>query len=707
MAIDLTGHFFNIIQQKISKGQSLNLDFSVLNNGDEYVEPFSFDIVISQDGEISEDDYKLGNYVIKDGLQAGANSGLKSYRYSTPDADNPFWLDDDHSYTVGIRLDPDNEYFETDEDNNSNQEIGVDYDTVEVGNFAPSDLKASSTEVADEEIKPGEKIDVSFVIENESDEPANPFSIDVYLSADEHISPDEDFKLGTYDIRDLIPADGDTGVKRYSYTAPELGNAIWANGDGKYYIGFDIDPKDEVAEIDEEDNSNQGEGIDYTGFEVVELDSAADLVGTSFEAPENFKAGDTITVEYEITNQGGTSADYFAGGFYLFTEDYLAENDYLSIEDVPEVYFLQGDEDSALINLDPGESTGKMTTELTIPEDWAGFSGKGDYFLGLEADPYHDVEESNDANNSLTGKNVDYQKVTIDAPNNDTVDLVGTHFEVVQDQLVPGHEFDLGFTVKNEGLAKVDPFYFDLYLSADEDISADEDVYLGRYDIRDGLDGKSDIGLKSIRYTAPEADAEIWAEGEGDGEYYAGMIIDPANDIAESNEENNSNQEEGLDYASTHVTGLGQIADLKTNGNFDVMPDEINTGETFEVKYDIFNEGTKAAHGFAAGFYIFTEDYLTNNDELDIEDVPQVYFLQGDRDSSLINLDPGTGTGVVSTELTMPSDWDGFAAGSGEYYIGVAADPYHDIAESDELNNSLNGEFVDYEKVTINVGEEI
>lgn len=707
MAIDLTGHFFNIIQEKISKGQNLNLDFSVLNNGDEYVEPFSFDIVISRDDEISEDDYKLGNYVIRDGLQAGENSGLKSYRYSTPDANNPFWLDEEHSYTVGIRLDPDNEYFETDENNNSNQEIGVDFDRVNVGEFAPSDLSASLARVSNEEITPGEKVDVSFVIENESREAANPFSIDIYISSDDHIDPEEDFKLGTYDIRDVVPAGGDTGVKNYSYPTPDLGHPIWAEGDGEYYVGFDIDPKNEVPEVDESDNSNQGEGLDYAGFEVTELDSAPDLVGSSFNAPENFKAGDTITVEYEITNEGGSAADYFAGGFYLFTEDYLADNHSLSIEDVPEVYFLQGDEDSALIKLDPGESTGKMTTELTIPEEWAGFSGKGNYYLGLEADPYHDVAESNDANNSLTEEKVDYQKVTIDAPENNTVDLVGTHFEVVQDQILPGHEFDLGFTVKNEGLAKVDSFYFDLYLSADEDISADEDVYLGRYDVRDGLDGKSDIGLKSIRYTAPEADAEIWADGEGDGTYYAGMIIDPANDIHETNEENNSNQKEGLDYSATHVTGLGSIADLKTNGNFDVMPDEITTGETFEVKYDIFNEGTEAAHGFAAGFYIFTEDYLNNNDVLDIDDVPHVYFMQGDRDSSLIDLDPGTGTGVVSTELTMPTDWDGFAGGSGEYYIGVAADPYHDIVESDEFNNSLNGEFIDYEKVIINLGEEI
>ena len=259
-------------------------------------------------------------------------------------------------------------------------------------------------------------------------------------------------------------------------------------------------------------------------------------------------------------------------------------------------------------------------------------------------------------------------------------------------------------------MGSVDRFYYELYLSQDANIDPEEDVYLGRYDIRDGLDGMEDTNLdgdipRSIRYTAPEADDPFWSEG--DGAYYAGMVIDPANDVVESNEDNNSNVGKGLDYAQTYVTGLGTVADLKTNGSFNVEPDTINTGDEFEVTYDIFNEGTKGADLFAAGFYLFTEDYLMNNDALSIDDQPQVYFLQGDRDDSAISLDPATGTGVVTTTLTMPSDWDAFALGSGEYYVGVAADPYNDIVESDETNNSLMGEFIDYEKVTINVATDI
>ena len=711
MAIDLKGQFFNVTQEKVQKGQPINLDFSVVNNGDKDVDPFTFDIFLSRDGEISEDDRKIGYYEIVDGLEAGKDSGLKSYRYFTPAANSSFWLEDDDTYTVGIRLDPKHKYFESNEDNNSNVGLGVDSDTVQIADFGSSDLKGEYLNVlGDKEITAGEKINLSFGIKNDSTEMANPFSVDIYLSSSEDFSAGNVVKLGTYDIVKNLAGGNGTGEKRFAYNAPKLGHPIWENGNGKYYVAFDIDPDNQVSETNEDNNSGQGEGIDYAGVNVTGLNNAADLVVTNFKAPENAKAGDTVTVEYEIANQGGTEADLFAAGFYLFGEDYLANNESLDRDDVPEVFLLQGDRDDAAITLEAGESTGMMSTELTLPETWGGYSGNGDYYLGVEADVFDDVVEISDANNSLTAEMVDYQQVSLEAPVNNTVDLVGTNFEVVQDQIIPGQEFDLGFTVKNEGLAPVDNFYFELYLSQDANISAEEDIYLGRYDIRDGLGGMKDTDLsgdipRSIRYTAPDAENPFWSEG--DGTYYAGMIIDPANDVMETNEDNNSNVGEGLDYVSTYVTGLGTVADLKTNGSFDVQPETINTGDQFQVSYDIFNEGTEAADLFAAGFYLFTEDYLMNNDALSIDDRPQVYLLQGDRNDAAISLEPGTGTGVVTTELTMPSDWDGFAMGSGDYYIGVAADPYNDIIESDEMNNSLVGEFIDYERVTINVAADI
>ncbi len=704
MPIDLTGQSFSIAQSIIDQGQTLNLDFSVMNSGDEDVAPFSFDIVISKDDVISEDDYKLGYYKIVTGLEAGQSSGLKSYSYNTPAKGSSFW-DGNENYTVGIRIDPASEFFESNEDNNSNVALGVDFDTIEVKDFGQdqnqsAELKGSYINVANQQITPGEKVALSFTVENEGSAMANPFSIDIYLSPGGDIGAEEAVKLGTYDIRDGIAENDDTGVKSFSYTTPDFGDAIWGKGDGDYFIALDIDSKNEVSETEEENNSGLGEGLDYTKFGVTGLNSAADLVVKSFSAPENAEAGDTVTVEYEIVNEGETKADLFAAGFYLFDKDYLAEHESLNVEDVPEVFFSQGNGNSSILNLEPGASTGVVTDEVTLPDSWAGYTGTGDYYIGVEADPFDDVVESSDVNNSLTDDMSDYQKITINAPNHDTVDLVGTHFEVVQDQIVPGQEFDLGFTVANEGLAATESFSIDMYLSEDANIDPEEDKYLGTYDIKDGLEGSKDTGLKSVRYVAPDAADEFW--GEEDGTYYAGMVIDPDQDVAESSEDNNSNLGMDMDSASTNVTGLTKIADLKTNG-FSVMPETIDTGSTFEVSYEIMNYGTESAELFAAGFFIFKKDYLMSHDALDLEDAPQVYFLPGNDADTIINLDAGASTGTVTTELVMPEEWAGFAGGSGDYYVGFAADPYGDIAESNEMNNSLVNTDIDYQKVSINV----
>ncbi len=563
MAIDLTGSSFNITQQKIGRGQDINLNFSVINNGDEDIQPFDFDIVISQDENIDGNDLKIGNYEIRNVLQAGESSGLKSFRYKTPSATNPFWLNEDSTYTVGLRLDPKNKFPESNENNNSNQGKGIDLDTVGVVKFGDSDLVGLRTTVGKPEVAAGSYIDLGFAVANVSDKIANPFSVDIYLSKDTKVS-ENDAKLGTYDIRDIVEANSNTGDKKYSYQVPPKGHPFWESGDGEYHVLLDVDSKDEVSEINEVNNSGQNAGLDYTAINVTNTGfagspSSADLVVTGFKVPEDVAAGETVTVEYKITNQGESAADDFGTGFYLFTEDYLGSNDSLSIEDDPGAFFLQGDRQATLMSLEAGES-GTMTTQITLPQEWKGFTGPGDYYLGAEADAYDDVVESDEANNSLTGIDVDYQKVSID--------------------------------------------------------------------------------------NAPGG------------------------------------------------------ADLLTGSTFKVSSDTISTGSTFEVTYEIENQGNASADDFAAGFYIFTEDYRTNHNELSIGDDPGVFFLQGDYDSSLISLEADQST-TMNTELTLPSDWSGFTAGSGEYYVGVAADPYADVAESDETNNSLNGLDIDYARVNI------
>ncbi|WP_158441900.1 CARDB domain-containing protein [Pleurocapsa sp. PCC 7319] len=703
MAIDLTSTFFNIVQEQTDFGQAINVEFTVKNDGDMDVDPFSLDIFLRPNtniGDLNDESYQLGTYDIVTGLKAGEEV-TKTFKYSTPAADNPFWVGEG-TYYAGLFIDPDFEIDETDLFNNytggSSADFQVFYDSYEVVDYGPSDLAASSIDVGGSGLQPGDHVPLTFTVENlDQTNPAHPFSIDIYLNSTQgSFDPDSDLKLGFYDIREVL--DPGTGVtKSYTYTLPGVDDAVWdAIGDGTHYIHLDVDPTNEVEEFDDGNNSGQGLGFDSVSFDVSGINDAPDLVVSHFSAPDSFNAGDTISVDYEIANIGGLDAESLAAGFYITTTDYLASGEPVGVDDVPGILFLQGDLDSSLFDVAAGASTGIMTTDLTIPEGWGGFSGDGEYVIGAIADVFDDVTEGDENNNSNNIADQDYQTVSIAAPDNTgAVDLEGSYFELGTDEIEAGGEVDLSFEVANKDIGHVGTFDIDLYLSHDENISADEDYYLGTYTIVDGIIGQTDTGVKSFTYHAPEAGDPFWQGG--DAPYYAGMIIDPENLVAETDETNNSNFGEGLDFASTP-----KVADLMSK-SLEIVgdTDTFSAGDTIEVQYEIMNEGTGAAEDFAAGFYLFDDEYATSNEELSIDDVPEVFFLQGDQASSLISLEAGESTGMVTTELTLPQEWDGYLNASGGLNLGVAADPYQDVDESNELNNSLNGAGVDYQEIFI------
>ena len=696
LPLDLKLTSFEIRQQAINPGQALDVSFTIANESENDANPFSTNLYISKDANITKDDLQLGVvgiYDIRNGIAAGSDTGKKTYRYATPDAKNEFWKDGNGKYYVGMIIDPKGEVTETDTTNNSNQGAGIDSDSFVTGTFLSSDLKGTSFEIGQEKIKRGQALDVSFAIANESENDANPFSANLYISQDANISAD-DRQIGTYDLKDGLAAGSDTGEKTHRYTTPGADDQFWADGDGTYYVGMVIDPKNEVTETNETNNSNLGAGLDSDSFitsAVVPPDLRSDLKGTSFEiAQPEINRGQALDVSFTIANETKNDANPFSANLYISRDPNISADDRQI-----GTYALK---DGLAAGSDTGEKTHRYTTPGADDQFWA--DGGDTYYVGMVIDPENEVTETDETNNSNlgTGRDLNDVKITTLAP---PADLTG-ELILTPETLVAGETFDFGFTIANNGGVDSGEFQVDLYVSQDDDISAQSDFKIGAYGIND-IEAGSDTDILSSPYSLPGSEDEFWANG--DGTYYLGMVIDGEEQVVEINELNNSNQGLGKDYNAVDIDVdtdvLDDLADLKTNG-FQVERPEIATGDTFEVTYDIFNEGNHSADHFAAGFYIFTEDYLTNNNQLSINEVPEVYYLQGDHDSALINLDPFSGTGRVTTTLTMPTNWEGFT-GSGDYYIGLAADPFGDVQELNEFNNSLVGEFTDYQKVSIDV----
>ncbi|GAB4531404.1 MAG: hypothetical protein Tsb0014_14910 [Pleurocapsa sp.] len=692
---DLVGTYLDVAQSQIAPGQKLDLGFTVINNNREQANPFSVDFYISPDPEISTtDDVKIGSYGIKQALKGGKDTGIKRFSYYTPTSNNAFWDNGNGQYYIGMVVDPKNEVTETDEDNNSNRGLGLDSDELEVTRFSPSDLKGSFFDVAQSKIKPGQKLDLSFTVANAGNEDANPFSIGLYLAKESDLSENNYVELGQYDIRNVLEGGKDTGVKRFSYQTPDADDPFWDDGDGKYYVAMAVDSKNEVFETDEENNSNQGIGVDFDELETSSF-SPSDLKGSLFEVtPSEAKPGEQVKLSFTVTNDSDQEVNPFSVGLYISQDDNISSGDDFKLG----TYDIR-------TGLTPQANTGVKSFTYKLPKITDDFWSQGDgtYYVSMVIDSKNEVEETNEDNNSNQGFNVDYNSVNI--VDTGVADLAGKEL-YMPEELEAGETFDLGFVVENLGDANSGEFDVDIYLSSNGYISDLDDYPLGSYSVTSDLAPGEDTGILSLPYTLPDADSDFWEKGNDT--YYIGIIVDPKDQVIEKDEANNSNQDLFVDFNPVDISGVK--ADL-TGKSFNVVADTIKPGDALEVEYEVENLKAGQAEDFGVGFYLLSEEHLNeelsgeNKDgKLTFDDVPDAYFLFGDRNSQLLSLDGYSTTGTQTTTLKIPTieEWSGFH-GSGEYYLGMAVDTYGDVEETDGSNNSLVDKMIDYDEVTIEI----
>ena len=688
--IDLTGESFNVIQETLEAGDTIDIEYSIANIEAGTAERFTVDFYLSTSERewISNKDLKLGTQVVEN-LAGNSSTGTLTTSFTLPSEDSEFWLTEGNgSYLVGMIINPlgdpegiDETFFRK---NNQNQGEFIDKENIEVSLPNLVDLSGQFLNVVNEPLAPGNDIDVEFAIYNGEMGTADSFTVDFYYSKNDFISTGDVF-LGSETITNL-GGKSSTGIMMKTLSASNL---VRQGG----YIGMIVDGQKQIQETDEINNLNQGETIDLDGpDDLVEetLVSQADLIGQSFEVTKNLlTAGSQVDVNFAVYNKAAGDAGSFMVDVYVSSDENISpEDDFkLGMVSVDSLAGLTGTEVISESYTLPGEEDPFWLTQ-----------GDATYFIGTVIDSENTVAEISEDNNSNQRETFDYDGVKIS--NSSLVDLTGTYLTPVQETIAPGESFDIDFTIANKGNGNASSFNVEFYISKDKNISADEDIKLGDYNVN-SLAANSNTGAITNFYNAPEADNEFWAEG--DGTYYVGMVIDGENIVAETDELNNSNQGELLDYDDIKVVTEkeGELADL-IGVDFNIIQETAVPGDTMEVEYEIYNQGDGKANNFAVGFYLFTEDYLNNSDGLALEDAPEVYFLFGDRDSALIDLEGNSSTGKMTATLELPTDWQGFS-GSGNYYLGMAVDAYDDVDESDKLNNSLNGEMVDYERVFIDV----
>ncbi len=520
-----------------------------------------------------------------------------------------------------------------------------------------ADLISQKFDVIKEPLKAGDLFDLDFRILNQGLDDAGSFDVDFYISTDKLITI-SDTKIGSSTIQSL--AAGTSATRTIADLGlPPLDNPFWKNGNGKYYFGSIVDAQNQVVETDELNNTNTKS---IQGIDEVKVFS---LLGNSFNVVESSTiAGNSIKAFFDLENIAGVTAENFNVDFYLST------NDFISVADLKI--------GSQLIkSLAGNSSTGNIATTINLPDKIDNFwrtKGSGTYHIGMLV---NNKNPANQIDNFSTGVNKQFSdRDTIGVTVPDLVDLTGKSLDVAPDSVVAGDKIDIDFNIENLKDGNAGAFTVDFYLSGSERewISTD-DFKLGSYTV-DSLAGKSDTGVLSASFDLPSDTDDYWLK-EGNGTYLVGMIINPTEENVNEKffRSNNKNQGEDIDYSNFKVS-IPTLVDLSTQF-LDVTTEPYSAGDTVDVDFGVYNHEVGNAGSFTVDFYVSDNDFISTGDT-----------KIGSR--TFAGLAGKSFTGKLTESFELPAE----LAGS-SHYIGAIVDSKGEIKETNERNNSNQGETID------------
>jgi subtilase family serine protease len=549
--------------------------------------------------------------------------------------------------------------------------FGLDFHEVDFGaTVAPPDLVSQFFDVVQEPLTAGSGFDVQFRVQNTGAGSAGAFRVGFYLSTDSTVTTG-DRLLGFTDFATLA-ANTTSASQTQRLTLPGATDAFW-RGNGTYFVGMVVDTLGAVAETSETNNANTGLGTSMDDVAVTVVappPPTIDLRGVSFDAaPEALAPNGTTTANFRVQNTGNTTAGAFRVGFYLSTDNTITTGDrLLGFTDI-----------NALA---AGATTANLAQSLTLPGASDTFwRTSGPYFIGMIVDSANSIVETSEVNNANQGNGTDWDDVTVTLPPPPTVDLVGSLFDSTE-SLTAGGSTTISFAVQNTGTVGAGAFKVRFYLSTDSTITA-TDRLLGTADIN-ALGANASTGTLTRSVTLPGATDAVW---RGTGSYFLGMVVDADNTVVETNDTNNANRGNGLDWDEVTVT-LPPAPTTDLAGLFFDAPASGAAGGSLNVSFAVQNTGNRAAGAFKVGLYLSTDSTITPGDRL---------LSTHDIASLAAN---GTSSSI-SRLITLPGATDPFWRGTSTYYIGLVIDTDNTVVETNETNNANRGNGIDWNDVTV------
>jgi subtilase family serine protease len=478
------------------------------------------------------------------------------------------------------------------------------------------DLMVQSLEFSPASASTGDTLHVVDVARNDGDAAASAFSVEIYLSADPVISS-SDVLLGVRSLGGLDAASTSAGGGFLTVPA--------SVGAGTWYVGAVADREGAVQEFDEGNNV-----LVAVGTLEVSVAPLPDLTSTSVSfSPSAIEAGQPIDVSDTVENIGEGDSASFQVGIYLSNDPQITSGDVLI--GLREVSSLQ----SGALSF--------VSAPLTVPASLEA----GTWYLGALADVGGARLESDEFNNAMVASG----QLLVSHPPRPDVLVQQLSFEPFQ--VDAGESITVTETALNQGLAAAGPFRVGIYLSEDEELTAE-----------DHLIGFRSIGGLGVGATSSASAPLVVPASVGSGLFHVGAIADHEDSLLEESEENND-----LIALGVLEVFLPPLPDVKPVA-VSFGPGALQAGEQVTVVERVVNHGVVSAEGFRVATYLSSNPIVSTSD-----------LLLGTRVIS--SLAPGTEDEAIS-QYTLPA---GISTGS--WTLAVIADDTDVLLEPNEGDNLL------------------
>jgi len=608
-------------------GQTYPLWLDAFNQGDTDAGPFTITLAFSADATFDAGDTVLADLDI---------TSLASMTGSDNDVNVTLPAEGtvpDGTYNLIVIVDSAGTVDEADESNNivyqalnftssANLEPGIDLQVLEF-----------HLDVMDPPAQWGQTYEAAADIYNSGDTAAGAFTVTIALSSDATFDP-SDTVVHTFDVASL--AAGAMSINDVMVTLPAEGTLP----DGEYNIVMAVDSANAVDESDETNNTD--DMMMYVG-QGGEPGGQTELIAQNFNLPgtDPINWGATLQVEADVQNTGDTDAGAFDVTIYLSQDDMLDGGDTAL--------------HSFTVSSLASGVTQPNTFDITLPASGT----DGDYYLFMEVDSGHVIDEPNEQDN--TWQMPIY--IGEGGPGSEP-ELQIDNFLVNTDPPIQwGATVNLDADVRNAGPVEAGSFDVSIYLSQDNLLDGGDTV-LHSFTVS-SLAGADTISSNNIDITLP-------ASGT-DGEYHLIMEVDSSHVIAEPSEEDNVT-------AMPFYIGAGGGPGPEPVAGIDLtthpldIPAELDFvwGQTYPMPLDVFNQGDTDAGPFTITLVLSSDATFDAGDtvlaDLDI--------------TSLASMaDSGNDVNVtLPAEGTLPD---------GTYNIMVVIDSAGTVDEADETNNTV------------------